>query len=97
MSAILIGIANSAVPSFPKATDTHRISENRVLWNEEHHKAEECELVYEVSWVPELSTWRSFLRSRRWLEARQRPLSSQRLSKTAKTLPEHVGKRSLLI
>ena len=54
---------------FPKATDMHWITDNRVLWNEEHHKNEECELIYEVSWVPELSKWRSFLRSRRWLEA----------------------------
>ena len=69
MSAILIGINNSAAASFPKATDTHWITQNRVLWNEEHHKTEECELIYEVSWVAELSTWRSFLRSRRWFEA----------------------------
>ena len=69
MSAILIGLYNSAAASFPKATDTHWITENRNLWNEEHHKTEECALVYEVSWVPELSTWRSFLRSRRWFEA----------------------------
>jgi len=69
MSATAIEIENLAGASFPKATDTHWIRENRVLWNEEHHKTEECELVYEVGWVPELRTWRSFLRSRRWLEA----------------------------
>ena len=70
MSRTVIEIDNLAAASFPKgAADKHWITENRVLWNQEHHKAEECELVYEVSWVPELSTWRRFLRSRRWLEA----------------------------
>ena len=69
MSGTVIEIDNLAAASFPKgAADTHWITENRVLWNQEHHKAEECELVYEVSWVPELSMWRRFLRSRRWLE-----------------------------
>ena len=69
MSGTVIEIVNLAAASFPKgAADTHWITENRVLWNKEHHKAEECELVYEVSWVPELSTWRTFLRSLRWLE-----------------------------
>jgi len=69
MSAILVGINNSAVASFPKGDDTHWITENRVLWNENHRKTEECELVYEISWIPELSAWRRFLRSQRWLEA----------------------------
>jgi hypothetical protein len=69
MTAIFVGINNSAADSFPKGADTHWITENRVLWNEEHRKAEECELVYEVSWVSELNVWRSFLRSQRWLEA----------------------------
>lgn len=69
MSAILIGIDNSDVASFPNATDIHWITENSALWNEEHHRTEECELIYKVSWVPELSMWRTFLGSRRWLEA----------------------------
>jgi len=69
MSAILIGIENSTAASFPQATDTYWTTENRILWNEKHRKAEECELVYEVSWVSELNVWRSFLRSQRWLEA----------------------------
>ena len=69
MSAVLVGINNSAAASFPKGADTHWIKESRVLWNEGHRKTEECELVYEVSWVSELNAWRSFLRSQRWLEA----------------------------
>jgi len=69
MSAFLVAINNSAAASFPKGAETRWITENRVLWNANHHKTEECELVYEVSWIPELSAWRSFLRSQRWLEA----------------------------
>ena len=69
MSGTVIEIDNSAAASFPKGTDTHWITETRVLWNDKHRKAEKCELVYEVSWIPELGMWRSFLRSRRWLEA----------------------------
>jgi len=69
MSVIVIEIDNLAAASFPKGADTHWITENRVLWNENHHQAEKCELVYEVSWVSELSAWRSFLRSQCWLEA----------------------------
>lgn len=70
MSGTVIEIDNFAVTSFPKgATDTHWITQNLVQWNQEHHKAEECELVYEVSWVSELNAWRTFLRSQRWLEA----------------------------
>ena len=69
MSATVMGIDNLASASLSKGADTHWITENRVLWNENHHKTEQCELVYEVSWISELSTWRSFLRSQRWLEA----------------------------
>ena len=69
MSATVIEIENLVGASFPKGTDTRWITENRVVWNEEHRRTEECELVYEISWVPELNTYRTFLCSRRWLEA----------------------------
>jgi hypothetical protein len=69
MSASVLQIENLAAASFPKGTNTHWITENRILWNEEHRNAEECELVYEVSWISELNAWRSFLRSQRWFEA----------------------------
>ena len=69
MSASAIQIENLAAASFLMGTDTHWIRENRILWNEGHRKTEECELVYEVSWVSELNAWRSFLRSQRWLKA----------------------------
>lgn len=67
MSATVTEMNDLAAASFPKGVDTHWITENRVRWNEEHRKAEKCELVYEVSWVSELNAWRSFLRSQRWL------------------------------
>jgi hypothetical protein len=69
MSATVMEMENLTAASFPMGADTHWITENRTLWNREHRKTEECELVYEVSWVSELSAWRSFLRSHRWLEA----------------------------
>jgi hypothetical protein len=68
MSATVMQIENSA-PSFPTGTNTYWITETRILWNQEHRKTEECDLVYEVSWVCELNAWRRFLRSQRWLEA----------------------------
>ena len=70
MLGTVIEINDLAAASFPKgAADTHWITENRILWNEAHRKAEDCELVYEVSWVSEINAWRSFLRSQRWFEA----------------------------
>jgi hypothetical protein len=71
MSATAIEIESLPAGSFPKGVDTHWITENRTLWNEQHRKAEECELVYEVSWIPEVSAWRSFLRSQLWVEAKR--------------------------
>jgi hypothetical protein len=69
MSATVIDMENLAAAPFPKGADTHWITENRILWNQQHRKTEECRLVYEVSWVSELNAWRSFLRSQRWLAA----------------------------
>jgi hypothetical protein len=69
MSAKAIKIESLVGGAFPKGVGTHWITENRILWNEQHRKLEKCELVYEVSWIPDLSAWRSFLRSQRWAEA----------------------------
>lgn len=69
MSATVIDVDNLSDASSPKGVDTHWITEKRILWNQEHRKTEECELVYEVSWFSELGAWRSFLRSQRWVEA----------------------------
>jgi hypothetical protein len=35
------------------------------VWNEQERRDEERELVYEISWIPELNTWRRFLRAQR--------------------------------
>lgn len=45
--------------------DTHWVTKNLTVWNEQEHVNEERELVYEISWIPELGAWRSFLRSQR--------------------------------
>jgi len=47
--------------------DTHWVTKNRTVWNELERVSEERELVYEISWVPELGAWRSFLCSQRRL------------------------------
>jgi hypothetical protein len=71
MSATAIEIESLPAGSFPNGVDTHWITENRILWNEQHRKAEECGLVYEVSWILEISARRRFLRSQRWVEAKR--------------------------
>jgi len=50
-----------------KGVDTHWVTKNRTVWNEQERVSEERELVYEISWIPELGAWRSFLRSQRRL------------------------------
>jgi hypothetical protein len=46
-------------------TDVHWETTNVQVWNARESTAEQHELVYEVSWVEELGTWRRFLTSRR--------------------------------
>jgi hypothetical protein len=55
---------------FPGGVDTHWERENRVVWNARDHVNEECELVYEVTWISELGVWRRFLRSQRNVRTR---------------------------
>ena len=60
--------SNSAVlpvPTFPAGVDVHWETQRRMVWNVREHTNEERELVYEISWIPELRLWRSFLRSQR--------------------------------
>ena len=52
-------------PALLVEIDLHYETENRLMWNERERRNEERELVYEISWIPELSTWRRFLRARR--------------------------------
>ena len=53
------------VSTAPVGTDQHFETERRSVWDEDTHKYEEREFLYEVSWVPELGVWRRFLRSHR--------------------------------
>ena len=53
---------------FPTGLDVHWETENRVVWNKPERIAEKQGLIYEVSWICELGTWRRFLRSRHKVE-----------------------------
>lgn len=68
MSGTIVEVENTANAGLPTGLDTHWITENRILWNEKNRSAEQCELVYEVSWILEIGAWRSFLRSQRFVE-----------------------------
>ena len=50
---------------FPERTEVHWETTNLQVWNAREGIAERQELVYEVSWIKELGTWRQFLTSRR--------------------------------
>jgi hypothetical protein len=52
-------------PALLEGIDLHYETENRVVWNERERRNEERELVYEISWIPELNAWRRFLRAQR--------------------------------
>jgi hypothetical protein len=52
-------------PALPEGIDLHYETENRLVWNERERRNEERELVYEISWIPALNTWRRFLRAQR--------------------------------
>ena len=49
---------------FPERTDVQWERTNLQVWNAEGF-VEQQELVYELSWIKELGTWRRFLTSRR--------------------------------
>jgi hypothetical protein len=51
------------ISGLPDGVDVHWETQRRVVWNEREHWNEEHELVYEISWIKELSLWRTFLRS----------------------------------
>jgi hypothetical protein len=68
MSAVVSYVA-PLVPAFPTGVDMHWETENRIVWNEREHASEERELVYEISWIAELGTWRRFLRSNRKVQS----------------------------
>lgn len=58
------GTAASIAP-FSERTDVHWETTNLPVWNAIQGATEEQELVYEVSWIKELGTWRQFLTARR--------------------------------
>ena len=65
MSAVASSSAILPISDFPAGVDVHWETQHRVVWNEQEHKREERELVYEISWIKELDLWRCFLRSQR--------------------------------
>jgi hypothetical protein len=58
-------IAAACIAPFPERTDVHWETTNLQVWNAGGATAEQQELVYEVSWIKELGTWRRFLTSQR--------------------------------
>ena len=50
---------------FSGAVGVHWETQIREAWNDQERAIERHELIYEVSWIPELGVWRRFLRSRR--------------------------------
>ena len=69
MSRVAGYIAAVPVPAFPTAVEARWETQNRTVWNELQHASEERELVYEISWIPELGIWRRFLRSNRKVQS----------------------------
>jgi len=65
MSALATHATALSMPAFPSAAGTHWETVTRLVWNDREHTSEERELVYEISWIAELGTWRRFLRSQR--------------------------------
>ena len=49
--------------------ESHWETEIRMVWNARESSAAEYELIYQVSWIPELGLWRRFLRFQRKVEA----------------------------
>ena len=54
-------------PALQQGIDLHYETKQKTVCcgMEQERRNEERELVYEISWIPELSTWRRFLRSQR--------------------------------
>ena len=63
MSAIATHARDLFVPAVPTGVDTHWETVTCLVWNQHQQADEKRELVYEISWIPELGTWRRFLRS----------------------------------
>jgi hypothetical protein len=55
-----IYVEAAPVANFPERVDVRWEMESRLMWNEKERINEEKELIYEVSWIPELGVWRAF-------------------------------------
>ena len=69
---------SALVPTVPQGTDAHCETEIRIGWNEENQTNEVHELVYEVSWIPELLAWRRFLLAHRIVSSGEGQLNTSR-------------------
>jgi hypothetical protein len=58
MCATTTRVTHNPAAVFPAGLGIPWETETRVVWNEQERAAEEQELVYEVSWIPELAAWR---------------------------------------
>lgn len=85
-SAIFTHAEPLPVAGLPAGDRAHWEIESRVVWIEQLHANEECELVYEISWIKEPGVWRRFLHS----EA-----SAKYRAPDVKT--KNIGKRVLII
>jgi hypothetical protein len=65
MSVVASNSAALPVATFPAGVDVHWETQRRIVWNVREHTSEERELVYEITWIPELGLRRRFLRSQR--------------------------------
>ena len=65
MSNVATHAVALTTPALLLGIDLHYETENRLVWNERERRSEEREFVYEVSWIPELNTWRRFLRAQK--------------------------------
>jgi len=62
---------SALVPTITQGTDAHCETEIRNVWNDDNQTNEVHEIVYEVSWIPELLAWRRFLRADRIVSSRE--------------------------
>jgi hypothetical protein len=64
MSAALTHAVALIAPE-PPAVGTRWETEHCMVRNQQQHISEERELVYEITWIAELGSWRRFLRFQR--------------------------------
>ena len=65
----------ACIAPFPERTDVRWETTSLRVWNAREGAAEQQEMVYEVSWIKELGTWRRFLTSRRTMRGERQGVS----------------------